>query len=222
MCEREQNPRYLMWLKYIPGYEKKTKSERTGIKREIAYALGLDVGDIQEQHLISLFQKKKETPMELRALADYKVSIDVCDCDSCSEIRMNKKEENMDNNIQTRRISHLRDRAESVFFTHQRNLQKKFGLVDDDAPMTANELIQRIKDGKFVIPEGKGDTRYYSGYNGTAMIEWRDPAVKKDRKGYDEAEKVLNKAVTELTDKIEILDPVESLKALQEFEATEF
>lgn len=221
-----------MWLKYIPGYEKKTKSERTGIKREIADALGLNnVGDIEEAHLISYFQKKKETTMELRALkvsfvqedyaydADY---IDDCDCDSCSEIRMNKKEENMDNNIQTRRIAHLRDRAESVFFTHQRNLQKKFGLVDDDAPLTANELVQRIKDGKFVIPEGKGDTRYYSGYNGTAMIEWRDPAVKKDRKGYDEAEKVLNKAVTELGDKIEILDPVESLKALQEFEATEF
>jgi len=97
-------------------------------------------------------------------------------------------------------------------------LQRKFGLTDDEEPKTLTELVKRIQDGLFVIPEKYKEK---PGYNTTLYLRWRDPAAVEDKAGYDAAKADLKKAYNDADRTIRILTPVEGLKALQDFEAAQ-
>src|SRR6185503_5134887 len=81
--------------------------------------------------------------------------------------------------------SFLRSRLQDAKDAKREPTKRTFGMADDERPRTANELIERIKSGKYTIDEGKGDSKDYC--NGMSFINWRDPSVKKDEKGYTEA-----------------------------------
>lgn len=78
-------------------------------------------------------------------------------------------------------------------------LRKQFGLQDDEAPKTMEDLVKRIQDGKYSIP------KEYEGkilYDPTRYIKWRDPAVKEDQAGYDAAEYTFEKEADKARDAV--------------------
>lgn len=92
-----------------------------------------------------------------------------------------------------------------------------FGLTIDNRPTTPKDLVERITSGKFVI---KTDMEIYKTHYPMDCIEWRDPAIKKDRPGFEAWEKLLNTAHLAAKDQIMIGTPADGLKALQAFEAS--
>lgn len=92
-----------------------------------------------------------------------------------------------------------------------------FGLTTDTRPTTPKDLVERITSGKFVI---KTDMEICKTHYPMDYIEWRDPAIKKDRPGFEAWEKLLNTAHLAAKDQIMIGTPADGLKALQAFEAS--
>jgi hypothetical protein len=95
---------------------------------------------------------------------------------------------------------------------------RKFGLTDDGAPQTPQEIVDRFASGKFMLPAKKDEN--YGFWGSFEHIRWRDPAVKEDSAGYkvwSEADEV---AFTEAMDQIRISSPAEGLKALKAYEAS--
>lgn len=105
-----------------------------------------------------------------------------------------------------------------------RNLLSKarmqFGLTQDDAPKTAKELIQRIKDGKVTIPEEKNDKKCGYVWDVFSRIKWQDPSKVEDQDGYDKFEESLTTAKTSAERTISIKSPDEGLAAVIAFETT--
>jgi hypothetical protein len=120
---------------------------------------------------------------------------------------------------------HLSVRLNDMAYKKLPELRKAFGLVNDEDPKTPDELIQRIKDGKFVLPstedqEKNRERDFYS--SAWSFIEWRDPSVKRDQSGYAAAKDKLNAAATQVRDIIMVKTPEDGLAALQAFEAQSF
>lgn len=172
----------------------------------------MDAYKRDSQQLVSLGCCKKATTPDYTNLVCSPVTEEV------------EKENNMNTSIQvavnddqTKR--YLKDRLYAVTHEKRTALSRKFGMIDDEAPRTANELIKRITDGKYVIRKDRGDSRTYS--DSLAYINWRDPAVTKDEAGFDAANDKLEKAQTAVKDQIVVLDAEKGLAALQTFEAAE-
>lgn len=110
--------------------------------------------------------------------------------------------------------SHLLNRLRNVFWEKSRDSENTFGLCDDLAPETGTELVQRIKDGKFMIQKYNPDSADSEDY-----IRWRDPALKADREGHREFMKDLGKVYETTRDQVMVLDAAAGLEALQKFEA---
>lgn len=119
---------------------------------------------------------------------------------------------------QTKR-AYLQNRLEGQSYAKDIELQKQFGLMDDDAPTTPTELVERIKEGKYAINKEYEDKKVY---DPARYIRWRDPSVKEDKEGYTLALKAKDKASTATLDQIKIANPEAALKALQDFEAATF
>ena len=113
---------------------------------------------------------------------------------------------------------YLIDRMYTIYYTAKTALQRKFGLMDDEAPVTLADTVKRIQDGQFVIPEKYGDKNTYGSLS---YIRWRDPKAVEDKAGYEAAKADLKKAFTKVEDTIRILPPADGLKALQDFEAAQ-
>src|SRR5258708_5960176 len=69
----------------------------------------------------------------------------------------NKKEKTMyvdnDKHIESSKINYLSQRLENLYYKKDVEARKLFGLVNDEAPETATEMVKRIQDGKFVIKD---------------------------------------------------------------------
>lgn len=127
-----------------------------------------------------------------------------------------QKEENMNTELSVKQ-SYLERRMYDVTSTKEMDLRKKFGLMDDEFPKDPFDLVKRIQDGKFVLPE-KNETAVYWDCP-LNYITFRDPAIKKDQEGFNEAYKDLRVKKTEIKDIIAIKTPEEALSAIQAFEA---
>lgn len=113
--------------------------------------------------------------------------------------------------------NYLQGRIYETQSAKNHDLMKTFGLVDDDAPATAKEFIQRIQDGKFVL---KKETEDKKTYRPADFITWRDPAVLEDQEGFAAASVKFSVAVTDAVDTAKIAaDPADGLKALKALEA---
>ena len=102
-----------------------------------------------------------------------------------------------------REIDHLSER------THT-DLQHKFNMIDDNPPNFGKELVQRILDGKYSIPESHKDWAYpYS-------IRWHDPSKKEDKEGFKIAWDSFCTAEQGATDVANVLTAAEGLAALDD------
>ncbi len=128
---------------------------------------------------------------------------------------MNDRYVNVDANPENEKRDYLRERASNTFYSISSDLEKKFGLRDDDRPATASDYIKRILDGMYVLDEKNKDKR---DYDPSRYITWRNPAIKKDQTGFDAANDLLSKEKTKVEDTIAILDTKDALAAVQAFE----
>lgn len=92
------------------------------------------------------------------------------------------------------------------------DLRKQFGLKDDDAPTNPKELVERIKAGKFTLPDETKRRYHYSALDG---IRWRDPDLKEDQAGYEAAWNAFRKAKETAHEDIMIKDGEAGLAALR-------
>ncbi len=237
---RSDQPRYHMWNRLIPGiYDEDDKETRQMMKKNwcihhyyadlhavqpnkedikmancnlITYptcSLGTIVSGAcntfvakQEEKVNAMhcYQMPTNTTVQLNAPAEY--------------------------NAEREAREHLRERLHVTFHAKDRELSKKFGLMDEAAPRTTKDMVARIKEGKFTLSKYAEDQEddegcdYNDMYDVVRHIRWRDPAVKEDRAGYKAAYAELSKAHDAAKDAIMVGTPAEGLKALQEFEAT--
>ena len=91
------------------------------------------------------------------------------------------------------------------------DLQHKFNLVDDNPPNWGKELVQRILDGKYSIPETRGNDWAYP-YG----IRWHDPSKKEDKEGFNTAWDSFTTAEQKATDTANVLTAAEGLAALDD------
>jgi hypothetical protein len=113
---------------------------------------------------------------------------------------------------------YLQTRADNIHFYKVRELQRKYGLVDDQAPKSPSEAIQRLKDGKYTLPTDEEYQKHYAYANPIGLLRWRDPDLKEDKDGFNKATEALGVTMKPLFDAINILDPKDALVVLQEFE----
>lgn len=150
----------------------------------------------------SVKQRRKRITEE-----EEKKGSDMYDLDFCEEDTMDMT-----------KLNHLSTRMSNAFYTKKEALRKAYGLVDDDMPNTAKDLIARITAGKYVVPEDRMNELAYSPLT---FFTWRDPSVKKDEEGFKVAAENLRKARTAAEDIIVVMsDEATRLKALQDFEST--
>lgn len=115
--------------------------------------------------------------------------------------------------------SHVRARLRDLKYDHVTALKKQFGLVDDDAPRTPAELIERITSGNYTIDEEHLDYKSWGAGGAAEYIRWRNPNVIEDKAGFKAAEKKLDDAYQSAKDAA-ILSPVADLqKVIDDFKS---
>lgn len=126
-----------------------------------------------------------------------------------------------------RQKDHLLGRLHEIKYTKRNALEVEFGLSELPRPKTPAELVAYIKEGKYVFKHEDDLSECDSGFCGNEFyyspwryIEFRDPAVKADREGYEKAEKALEKLYDDTKDDIVVLDVEKGLAALRQFEST--
>lgn len=126
--------------------------------------------------------------------------------------------------LERQQKSYLENRLYSARREQRDKMRAAFGLADDTAPRTPQEMVDRITAGKYVFKneDELADCSSDFYYTPWRYIKWRDPAVKEDCAGFAEADKLLDKAVTDTMDAIMVKSPEEALTAIKELEATEF
>lgn len=125
---------------------------------------------------------------------------------------------NMDN-TETRQRNQMKDRLLEVADNHDSALRRAFHLTDDEFPANAEDFVQRIKDGKFVL---RSQTDTWCGSHFMDRVRWRDPAAVADHEGFKLAEKRLEAAREALDDKISFLPVAESYAAFEAFKTMSF
>lgn len=135
-----------------------------------------------------------------------------------------KKEKNMNLNIEQTHTRNLeaesRDHFNVQIMDHysQRHydLRKEYGLDNDPAPTTPEELIERITKGHYILPEKNKRNPYHSRLD---HFIWRDPKVEKDEEGFEKAMDKLRKARDEAVNALmSTLDVEGFAKALKRFQ----
>lgn len=116
----------------------------------------------------------------------------------------------------TRSQNYFKMRMETIWSDQNDTLRTKFGLKDDPTPETAEDLVARIKAGKYILPE-QSKKKYF--YEPTRAITWRDPSVKEDQDGFDVAWKSFEAEFTKTKDTVMSGTPVDMAAAVQALEA---
>lgn len=109
----------------------------------------------------------------------------------------------------------VRSALSTAFEKAKLGLKKQFGLIDDDAPKTPTELVERIAAGKYTIDAKDADYEGWDASSAVRYVRWRDPAVVEDKAGYKAARADLDAAYEDAKLKA-ILSPVADLLQLVE------
>ncbi len=128
------------------------------------------------------------------------------------------------------KVRHLKDRVHQTYWSKYGDLERTFKLYVDNTPKTFEELIAKIKEGKYTVDskiqkkfeakkaDFEGDNFGDFWYHGPLYgLVWDGPQP--DRKGFDAASEALAKARDRVIDDVEILSPVDGLAAFRAFEA---
>lgn len=161
-------------------------------------------------------------PLQIRPLEEKQKENTMCKDISISVQTEASSQNNQDRDARR----HLSWRLNAESNDASRKAEKFFGL-EQDPPKNAEEAIQRIKDGKFILRKKKDYRGIYEDHDMCEgshesdpldRVIWLDPAKKRDPYGYrDWADKVRDPAWNEANDIIEVLSPEQGLKALAEF-----
>lgn len=108
---------------------------------------------------------------------------------------------------------HMDNRLYSIKNAKRHALKTQFGLDNVEHPKTFAEMKDRLLAGQFVLPTDDEDNAYGVSFD---ELEWRDPSVKKDRPGFDAAEKLLDAAAVKVKDAIWVKANAEDALALLE------
>lgn len=123
-----------------------------------------------------------------------------------------KKETTMNDNHR-----YLRGRVMDTFNKGVDTLEKNYHIQDDDFPKSAEEMVERIKADKFIIPtkDANGVMEYGFGPYG---LFWRDPNVPADKEGFKAALDVFNDMKNDAIDAVTVLPEVDGLDALRQLQ----
>lgn len=168
-------------------------------------------------------QEQKQVPNNPQPIAwvakEKKMSFDLYDdeCDCCSETQVTKQAFSPEKVYLLKRTDEVRrSKLSKVYQTY--NLEPVAG------PLTLNELVQRIKDGKFTIKNNAGDKQ--SNYNGGFMLAYDSNfswgTVAPDESGAQKARDAIEVAATKSRDAIVAGDSAAGLAAIQAFDSQTF
>lgn len=234
--EKQDWSRHDMWVKLLGhAYVYGTSTQKKKMKINYAEERGLkpfQITDYAETESLTLgnFQKavaslkKAQIPQAFWSqpaqVVNGCVTMDVT-FDYLQEIK--KKEETPMRTHEQDQKSYLETRLYHTYNEKDSELANVFGLVDL-YPKNAEETVKFIQEGKFTLRDrDREDSDFdFDDYSPFSGFIWRDPAVKKDREGYDAARAKLTKAKTAAMDRITVSSPEAGLKALQEFESATF
>lgn len=202
----DDNNRNWMWCKILPGYEFASKNKKKKMKAQ--YCLANRCKPHQVTDCIPV------TPIK-----ENNMRYDYNNDNGKVQVEINPRM-NIEAAIPTdqKQRSFLDSERRNAYCNLRGKAMSFFGLTDDADPQTPEELVQRIKDGKYTIkPTDEND--YY--LNPIHLFRWHDPAIVKNKAGYNAWEtNVLDPANTVAERTIQIKSPDEGLAALQAFEAT--
>lgn len=131
------------------------------------------------------------------------------------------KEDTVENMEKTQR-DHMNSRLYAVFGTRQTDYMKQFNLVDDDRPANAEEAVERIKAGQYMIRKKNadfddGDDDEYDYDGAFSRIYWRDPSKVKDQAGYKAAMDAMNKEFENVLDTVKLAPYADAVAAFENF-----
>jgi hypothetical protein len=169
------------------------------------------------------FDNKKKKPQIAPAKAQVRYTIDIFSTLSANTLygaNIKKEEETMntirfEDTQEGKAQVHVLRRANDVYSEKETELLKHYGLRGDDAPRSWNELVKRIKDGKFVISDEHAKIRDYSP---TGYVEWRDPKIEKDHEGFEKSMEKLRKLLAETKDVIIVKSSADGLEMIEKIQ----
>lgn len=186
--------RNTIWEDVIPDYKDMNKQERRRYK---------------EAYMGYLFEQPVNTVrVTSLSLGDLKPMAEAI------YFPTQEKEKNMRTENDNKR-EHLTCRLWGIENRKEDAAMRHFGLKDDEYPRTAEELVKRIKEGRYVIREHNDDD--FGGW--MEDIRWRHPDKKADKEGFNAFKAAMDKDGEDVRDAIAIQEPVEALKVLKDFEA---
>jgi hypothetical protein len=109
----------------------------------------------------------------------------------------------------------LMENAESVFFQSRTALKRKYGLLDNEAPSNAQQLVDAIKNNQYVLSQNM-DEGWFGNYFG---IQWRDPSKVKDTSGFEAAYKTVTNQYKDLSLLIKVSSVADGYAAFKTFKA---
>lgn len=125
--------------------------------------------------------------------------------------------------VETKQRKYLLTRLYELNQDKEYAARKTFNIDDDPAPEGGDQLVERIKSGKFILNQELIDATNKEGrfFSMPCLygIEWRDPAKPSDEAGFKAFRDKLNKLYTDTADTINIASPADGLVALKAFEA---
>ena len=167
---------------------------------------------------------RSEMVNKLNGFQDRLDSLDCCVQNVAINVQEQKQEENnmdMFARQEQEQRDYLERRLEAEQYSKDDEARQVFYMDGDSYPGTWEELLQRIKDGKFVYSEAKAKAQEenLSLYGPFGFVEWRDPNKPADKEGYKAFVKKFHAAHNDARDQIRVLSPAEGLTALETFKA---
>lgn len=137
--------------------------------------------------------------------------------DTIKEAKKQKEDKMSDYDSTAHARRRLYARLDDLFYAKRRQLKIKYAVIDMDPPASAEEFVERVKNGLFVFDDQQEFCGDASSFDWRYSIRWRDPNKPADNKGFDAALKTLEEEYNNTRDEVAVLDPVEGLKALRKF-----
>jgi len=145
--------------------------------------------------------------------------LDILENSELEDERKNEKMANCERTLEIRQKDYLDTRLHNIYSEKEREYENVFGLRDDPFPMTVQETIDRIKEGRFKLEKDSGENSRYDFFD---YVQWCDPKIERDDKGYQEVWERVRKAFHKTKDIIMLSDNATSLKAVYAFQETDF
>lgn len=217
---QQDTERMHMWAGLIPGYLKMKRNQKKHARVQYCKSHGGKPHEIQGE---SCKMPGYSVGAEYYLNDIYTTMIKLADCPTTTECKAqpnNQKEgkTTMYGHMDNPERHYLASRLDSEYGTHSESLRKTFKLYED-APETAEDMIERIKAGNYQLKDKK-DRCPYS--RPSSAIIWRAPGEQPDQDGFKAAEKKLDAALTTARDIIMTSDAEKGLAALTEFKSATF